>query len=462
MRWHFLCGKIKLEKARNKVFNTFICAHIANPDFESPIEKSNFRKITQSNNRFPRFPLFVSKSFRLKRIILLFVVILVAASTSAQQFYLEATSAAGKERIILDSIGYIKVHPNAKSVVTETAALSAKLKKAGWLESEITENNKPNDSTFRYVFALGTNTKSLHIYIGKNIEAKAIAFPDAKSDTITMPFRDAETFLTGTLGALERKGYSLAKLKLINLKQYGSALFADLDTDIGKPRQVNDIVINGYDKFPEGHKKQIKRLYRNKTFNKETLDKIHADFEKFRFVSQTKYPEILFTQDTTKVYVYLEKSRPNRFDGFIGFSNDQDDEGKSKIRFNGYLDLLLVNFLNTGEQFALYWKSDGKKQTTFNAAIELPYIFRSPLGLKASLNIFKQDSTYQNTKTALGLGYFFNYNTRLYLGYESTESSDIQNQNTASISDFKNAFVTSTFEYTDFKPDDFLFPKKPE
>jgi hemolysin activation/secretion protein len=177
-------------------------------------------------------------------------------------------------------------------------------------------------------------------------------------------------------------------------------------------------------------------------------------------VNQTRYPEILFSTDTTKIYVYVEKSKPNRFDGFVGFSNDEDEEGKSKIRFNGYLDLMLVNALNTGEQFTIYWKSDGKQQKTFNAAIELPYIFRSPLGLKASLNIFKQDSTFQNTKTAIALGYFFDYNTRLYLGYDATESSDIQNQNTASISDFKNAFLTSAFEFTTYKPEDFLFPEK--
>jgi hypothetical protein len=80
--------------------------------------------------------------------------------------------------------------------------------------------------------------------------------------------------------------------------------------------------------------------------------------------------------------------------------------------------------------------------------------------LKASLNIFKQDSTFQNTRTSVGLGYFFSYNKRLYLSYEATESSDIQNQNTASISDFKNNFATATYEYTIYKPEDFLFPEK--
>src|SRR5690606_17402851 len=52
------------------------------------------------------------------------------------------------------------------------------------------------------------------------------------------------------------------------------------------------------------------------------------------------------------------------------------------------------------------------------------------------------------------------YNTRIYLGYQATESSDIQNQNNFSINDYKNTFLTSSFEYADYRVDDFLFPEK--
>ncbi|MCD8518567.1 MAG: hypothetical protein LRY32_02580, partial [Flavobacterium sp.] len=61
-------------------------------------------------------------------------------------------------------------------------------------------------------------------------------------------------------------------------------------------------------------------------------------------MNQIKYPEILFTTDSAKIFVYVEKSKPNKFDGFIGFSNDD----QSKLTFNGYLDLQLQNILNTG------------------------------------------------------------------------------------------------------------------
>ena len=152
----------------------------------------------------------------------------------------------------------------------------------------------------------------------------------------------------------------------------------------------------------------------------------------------------------------MEKTKPNTFDGYIGFTNDE----KKKLVFSGYLDLVLNNILNSGEKLSLYWKSDGQDQKTFNLGVELPYIFKSPLGIKAQLNIFKQDSTFQNTKTAIDLGYYFNYNTRLYLGYQSTESSDIKNLNSATLSDFTNDYLTTALEFIDFKNDDFLFPEK--
>ena len=373
-----------------------------------------------------------------------------------QNLHLKIKADSERENKTIDSIGYVKNHVNAKSVVDEANSFSEKLKRLGYLENQILENKKENDSTFLFLFQVGNRTDFTHLYIGRNSELQNLEILDKNKDTLTMPFSETEAFLNATLNKLERKGYSLAKLRLVNLKNENNILYADLDFKTEKLREVNDIVINGYDKFPEGHKKEIRRRYKNKVFNQETLKSIHADFEKFQFVNQTKYPEILFKTDTTKVYVYVEKAKPNRFDGFIGFGND--DNGDLKI--NGYLDLLLVNSLNVGERFNLYWKSDGNKQTTFNAALELPYMFRTPVGMKASLNIFKQDSTFQNTQTAIDLGYYFNYNTRLYVGYQSATSNDIQNLEGSTIADFENSFVTGNFEFTQFKNDDYFFPEK--
>jgi hypothetical protein len=219
---------------------------------------------------------------------------------------------------------------------------------------------------------------------------------------------------------------------------------------------VNDLVINGYEKFPEGFKKNIRKKYKKLIFNKDNLNSIYNDFNKIRFVKQLKYPEILFTKDSTKIYVYLEKAKTNSFDGILGFSND---ENKNLI-FNGYVDLKLNNTLNLGEKLFLYWKSDGKNQKTFDFSLEMPYLFKTPIGIKAQLNIFKQDSIFQNTKTNLDLGYYLNLNSKIFLGYQETESNDINNLKTAFLSDSKNTFITSSYEYLNLSVDDLLFPEK--
>lgn len=391
----------------------------------------------------------------MKKIAFLLLLFLTAPSIGAQNLHLKIYGKTDLETKTVDSLGYAAKHNNAKAVIDEANSFSERLTKLGYLESTVETNQKTNDSTFAFHYSLGRRTNWAHLYISEDSPLETLIFEKAQ-DTIKIRYTEIESFLNQTLTKLEKKGFALAKLQLVEIEKKGQKIQAELQLTLEKKRTVNDIVVNGYAKFPEGHKHNIKRMYRNKVFNQENLKKLYADFEKFRFVKQTKYPEILFSRDSTKIYVYLEKVKANSFDGFVGFTTDD----RKKVILSGYVDLTLNNILNTGETFVLYWKSDGKNQKTFNAGIELPYVFKSPFGLKGDLNIFKQDSTFQNTKTAIGLGYFFNYNTRVYLGYQATESSDIQNLNSASISDFKNAFLTTDFEYVSYKPDDFLFPEK--
>lgn len=367
-----------------------------------------------------------------------------------QELSLELVSDIRAENNVIDSIGYQKKHVNTKSIIDEVQKISNQLLQIGYLENQLLDSKKRNDTLYQFNLKLGNQTKSIHIYVDTSPTLNQF-----KNHTVVIPILKTQAYLKQKLDELELRGFSLVTLQLTDFKKENNQLFARLKINENSKRVLNEIVINGYEKFPPGHKKNIQRQYRNKTFNKNNLNKIYKDFNSFRFISQTRYPEILFTEDSTKVYVYLEKSKANRFDGYIGFSNDEE----SNLKFTGYLDLTLINILNSGEEFNLYWKSDDNKQVTFNAAIEVPYIFKSPLGIKAYLNIFKQDSTFQNTKTAIDLGYYFTYSKKLFIGYQSAESSDIQNSNNVSISDFESNFITTTFDYKNYI-DDTLFPEK--
>lgn len=387
--------------------------------------------------------------------ILLFIVCLYFQFSLGQNFYLEVAGTSEKENKIIDSLQYENKHASVASILEEQKRFESKLTNQGYFDWQLLEQKKVNDSSFVFKYNLGNPIKNNTIYIGKlSTEEKSLL--QLESDTLIIATNEVENFMKGKIALLEKKGYSLANLQLINQQKNENSLFSELLLKLNSKRNITDIVIVGYDKFPTGIKKAITKKAKKVPFNQDNLKQINDEFDKLQFVNQLKYPEILFTTDSTKIFVYLEKSKPNKFDGFIGFSNDD----KSKLTFNGYLDLQLQNILNTGEKFNLYWKNDGNKQTSFNIGTELPYIFKTPFGIKANLRIFKQDSTFQNTVTDLNLGYYFSYNTKAFIGYQKTTSVDIQNTNSFSLNDFTNTFLTSSFEHVTFSQDNFIFPER--
>ena len=387
--------------------------------------------------------------------VFLFIMCLHFQLSLGQNYYLKIEGASEIENKTIDSLQYENKHASVASILEEQKRFETKLTNQGFFDWELLEQNKINDSSFVFKYSLGKPIKNNSIFIGK-LSAEEKSILQLENDTLVIATNEVENFMKSKIALLEKKGYSLANLQLVNQRKIGNDILSDLQLKLNSKRNITDLVIVGYDKFPSGIKKAITKKAKKATFNQDNLKQINDTFDKLQFVNQIKYPEILFTTDSTKIFVYVEKSKPNKFDGFIGFSNDD----QSKLTFNGYLDLQLQNILNTGEKFNLYWKNDGNRQTSFNIGTELPYIFKSPIGIKANLRIFKQDSTFQNTVTDLNLGYYFTYNTKAFIGYQKTTSVDIQKINSFSLNDFTNTFLTSSFEHLELNPDSFIFPER--
>lgn len=381
----------------------------------------------------------------MKKISLLLLIILSGLNCYAQKYNLKINGSKPSEAIIIDSINYATKHIDAKGMQDEISKTQDFLIKKGYLETKTVSNNNLNDSSYVVKLSLGIKTITIQLTISAANDLKKII--GIEKDSLVIPYPKLEYFLNEKKSQLEAAGYPLSTFKLSNISKTGTVLNANLEIIENKRKTINSIQVakNTSQKFhlPDGHLKQINKKFQNAFISQNNINKIKDEFAKYNFVRQTKYPETLFTEDSTKVYVYLEKQNANNFDGFIGFNNNQSQ----KISISGYLDLKLENSINAGEEFRLNWKSDGNSQRTFNTSLEIPYLLRSPLGLKAQINIFKQDSTFQNTRTSLELSYFIKYNIRFYIGRESTSSSDIQNSNNGTISDFKSNFITSSFQY---------------
>lgn len=385
----------------------------------------------------------------------LFFIFFITPYIYGQQFYLKIEGSSSTENKIIDSIDYIKKHTEIKSILEAQKKFNETLLTIGYIENELLETKKINDSSFTFIYRLGNLTQNIEIkteYLSNEIKTLL-----QLSTSEIIELANTENFINEKLDILERNGFAQSKIKLDNFIKSNNQLQANLLVDVNKIRKINQLVFQGSSQFPEGIKKVFLRKYNAKPFNKDVIKKIHSDFNTLPFVSQIKYPEVLLTTDSTKVYLYLEKRKNNTFDGFLGFGNKETTQ---KLQFNGYLDLNLYNNLNSGERFNLYWKNDGNKQSTFNVNLDLAYIFKSPMALKTNLRIFKQDTIFQNSSFDFDLGYMINYNTKVFIGYKDNVSEAIQKASSSTIKDLKSTFITSVFEHKKVSFDDSLFPDK--
>jgi outer membrane protein assembly factor BamA len=267
---------------------------------------------------------------------------------------------------------------------------------------------------------------------------------------------ELETSLNEINALITEKGDPFSSLQLINISKLNSDLIlAELKIVNNQKRRIDKIIVKGYDKFPESYIKRFLKLRTGKSFNLNAIkDKVEL-LEDLRFASQIKDPEVLFTKDSTTLYLYLEKTRTNNFDGFLGFGTN---ENTNKIEFDGYLDLRLVNNLNFGETLNLFYKSDEIDQQTFRVDTDLPYLFGSPVGLQVGLKIFRKDSTFLNANQYAKINYQVNAQHRIGIGINATNSTNLLENDTALLNDYKSNFYTLNYNYTKAQFYDPLFP----
>ena len=383
-----------------------------------------------------------------------YIIFFFTATVSAQPFYIKIKADKEENQKIIDSLSYKTKHEKVSEIIIENENFKNKLKQIGFFESILLENKKINDSTFTYTYNLGSLTKNIEILFDE-IPEKFKDILQLHSKNLKLNTYLVEETMQNWLQILEKKGYALSKLSLKIIEQKNQTVYCLLQISSEEEKRVIDkLVIVGYEKFPIGIKKVLEKKARANTFNKENIEKLYKDINQMSFINQVKYPEILFTKDSTQLYIYAEKIKANTFDGLIGFANNEN----SKIRVNGYADLVLQNILNTGEKFSINWKNDGNKQSTFNMMAEIPYIFKTSFITKANIRIFKQDSTFQNTQLNGQLGYALHYHSRIYLGYEKTTSS-VLNNSLGVNQNFTNYFTTASYRFIKYT-DDNLFREK--
>ncbi|WP_299335984.1 POTRA domain-containing protein [uncultured Psychroserpens sp.] len=390
--------------------------------------------------------------------LLLLLFILWSSEAFTQNLYLSAVGISEKETKVIDSLGYQKSFQDFSSLDSEVNILKKKLIKIGYIESELLDFKKQNDTTYYANFSLKNKYRSIIIEHNGLVDMSILKLTDFLDDNnkLVIPIEFVEPTLQSINSEIANRGNPFSTLVVTDIKKIDTnTLTGTLSVTASKPRTIDKLIIKGYEKFPKSFIKRYLRIKTGQTFSLEKIKEKTRDLNDLVFANQIKDPEVLFTQDSTILYMYIEKTKSNTFDGFLGFGTN---EATNKIEFDGYLDLNLTNNLNYGESLQLLYKSDENDQQTFDLKLSAPYIFNSPVGIDLNLNIFKRDTSFVTVSQAAKINYQINSKHLISAGINTVTSTDLLEIPTAAITDYKSNQFLINYTFTNRQNYDFLFP----
>ena len=254
---------------------------------------------------------------------------------------------------------------------------------------------------------------------------------------------------------LSKEGFPFAKVSFKNhdLSQ-SSVIRSNLNIDYGSRRYLDKIIVKGYEDFPDNFTKNIFKINKNRFFDIDKATKQSKLIDDTNFARNVREPEILFTNDSTSLFLYLEKIRRNSFDGFISFDSE---ENSGKINIQGYAKISLNNTFNIGEKINFDFKSQKNQDRSLNSNFIFPYFLGSPFNLKYSLNLIQKDSSYTSNENSIDLELKLN-KVKVGIGFQKNESySDSQIE---FVENFNSKLYNVSSEYFIPDSDDKLISEK--
>ncbi|WP_372639452.1 BamA/TamA family outer membrane protein [Ancylomarina sp.] len=319
----------------------------------------------------------------------------------------------------------------------------------GYLETNIDSIYKISDTLYA-VFHIGKPYvwKDLNLVVDKPIGREYLAFNFKGSKGFY--FKEGTDEQSVILDYYSNHGYPFATLSLSDIKIADGEIRGHCFLSPNQRVVWDSMLIKGdaqiHSKFIENHL----GIKPGQVYCEEKFEAISQLISKLDFISEIKPSELELFDGVAKVHHYLKKQSANRFDGIIGFQNNNETD---RLELTGEVNLDLVNSFHRGERIQFNWRKLEESSQNLKIDFHYPYIFNSKLGTDFSFQLMKQDSTYVNTNLRLGLNFQQTGNSGVRLFYQLKSSSLISSKHFAGLTvlpdfaDSKSNLLGFQYEY---------------
>ena len=249
-------------------------------------------------------------------------------------------------------------------------------------------------------------SNGVHYFFDYNNKFTNITYINAnkekRNESKTADFKGLQRGLNEQLNNLENKGFPFAKIQITEQNEQNKKLIFTYKIDSGEFFKIDKIILKSEDDF---HKKTILNLIglnEGDPYSEIKISNIPLLLSASKLYDLAQPIQLLFKAGKADVYIYLKKKKSSNADGYVGF---QQDQLTNKLVLNGYINLQLYNSFNRAEVIDMHWKSNPDKTQNFHALLDYPYLFNTPLGAGAKLELRKQDTTFLRSDITLNLSY---------------------------------------------------------
>jgi len=343
--------------------------------------------------------------FRLQISVLVFL--LLGISSSAQEKYtLTIRGADSNSAAQVLRLGLQSKFPSQTLCTAYVTELPAMLHSKGYAAASI--------DSIRYDSAAA----SIVLFVGEsylwaqlktnNIEPdllEAIGWREKMFSGKPMDFKQIQIWQQRLLNYLENNGYPFAKVYLDSLQLDNDQVSALLKVNKGLLYRIDSIRNFGNAKISNEYLQRYLDIQNGSIYSKEKLQRINKKIRELTYVEEEKPANLSMLATGSVLNLYLKQKKSSQVNVLIGFLPNNDQLSSKKILITGEANILLKNALGSGETIGLNWQQIQVKSPRLNLLYQHPYLFKSPVGLDFTFDMFRKDSTFLNVNLQLGAQY---------------------------------------------------------
>jgi outer membrane protein assembly factor BamA len=221
-------------------------------------------------------------------------------------------------------------------------------------------------------------------------------------------FADWQSRQQQLLSYMEEAGYPFARIYLDSLFLHDQEVSALLKVERGPLYKIDSIRVYGEVNVSNDFLQRYLNIANGSIYNKRKLAAISKRLAELPYIAEEQPSTVSYLATGSVLNLYLKPKKSSQINLLAGLLPNSDITASKKFQFTVDANIMLRNALGIGETIGLVWQKLQPQSQRLNLLYEHPYIFRSPLGLGFSFDMFRKDSTFLNINMKLDARYTVN------------------------------------------------------